>query len=69
MPHQQLLLRIRKQTASRLRELHSVSPKGNMRMCCIVVGQITDRRKSTLIYGLTFQGEASDQRGDISIER
>ena len=38
-------------------------------MCCIVVGQITDRSKSTLIYGLTFQGEASDQRGDISIER
>ena len=34
-----------------------------------VLERLTDRSKSTLIYGLTFQGEASDQRRDVSIER
>lgn len=38
-------------------------------MCCVVVGQTTEQSKSTLIYGLILQGEASDQQDHVLMEK
>jgi hypothetical protein len=66
---QQLMLRVQIETFSRLMSIIRLHRWQHARRCCVVAGHTIDQSKSTLIYGLIFQGEASDHQRGASIER